>query len=82
MPYFLMLFLCGIPLLLMEVTVGQYTRRGPIAAMGKICPLFKGKCGSERENECVPIFIDSRSWGGSDDGSMKIPVVTMWSNTV
>uniref|UniRef100_A0A0P4W1Q3 Transporter n=1 Tax=Scylla olivacea TaxID=85551 RepID=A0A0P4W1Q3_SCYOL len=42
LPYFLMLFLCGIPLLLMEVTVGQYTRRGPIAAMGKICPLFKG----------------------------------------
>lgn len=41
-PYFLMLFVCGIPLLLMEVTVGQYTRRGPIAAMGKICPLFKG----------------------------------------
>lgn len=41
-PYFLMLFLCGIPLLLMELAVGQYTHRGPIAAMEKICPLFKG----------------------------------------
>lgn len=41
-PYFLMLFVCGIPLLLMELAVGQYTRRGPIAAMEKICPLFKG----------------------------------------
>lgn len=41
-PYFLMLFLCGIPLLLMELTLGQYTRRGPIGALEKICPLFKG----------------------------------------
>ncbi|KAK8736394.1 hypothetical protein OTU49_004974 [Cherax quadricarinatus] len=41
-PYFLMMFLCGIPLLLMELTVGQYTRRGPIAALEKICPIFKG----------------------------------------
>ncbi|KAK4299465.1 hypothetical protein Pmani_028250 [Petrolisthes manimaculis] len=41
-PYFLMLFLCGIPALLMELAVGQYTRRGPIAALGKICPLLKG----------------------------------------
>lgn len=42
LPYFVMLFACGIPLLLMELTVGQYTRRGPIAALGKLCPLFKG----------------------------------------
>nr|XP_045582340.1 sodium- and chloride-dependent GABA transporter ine-like isoform X2 [Procambarus clarkii] len=41
-PYFIMLFICGIPLLLMELTVGQYTRRGPVAALEKICPLFKG----------------------------------------
>ncbi|XP_066964111.1 uncharacterized protein [Macrobrachium rosenbergii] len=41
-PYFLMLFLCGIPLLLMELAVGQYTRRGPIGALEKLCPIFKG----------------------------------------
>lgn len=41
-PYLIMLFLCGIPLLLMELAIGQYTRRGPIGAMAKICPLFKG----------------------------------------
>merc|ERR1712156_350490 len=37
-----MLVLCGIPLLLMELSVGQYTRRGPIAALGKMCPILQG----------------------------------------
>ncbi|RXN30007.1 sodium- and chloride-dependent GABA transporter ine-like isoform X1 [Labeo rohita] len=41
-PYLIMLFLCGIPLLFMEFTVGQYTRLGPVHAVAKICPLFKG----------------------------------------
>ena len=41
-PYFTMLLVCGIPLLYMELAVGQYTRLGPIEAMGKISPFFKG----------------------------------------
>eukprot|EP00088_Acartia_fossae_P008707 TRINITY_DN14178_c0_g1_i3.p1 TRINITY_DN14178_c0_g1~~TRINITY_DN14178_c0_g1_i3.p1 ORF type:complete len:613 (-),score=105.30 TRINITY_DN14178_c0_g1_i3:264-2102(-) len=41
-PYVIMLFMCGIPLLFMELAVGQYTRRGPIGALGKLCPLLKG----------------------------------------
>ena len=41
-PYMIMLVLCGIPLLYMELAVGQYTRRGPIGALGKLCPLLKG----------------------------------------
>lgn len=41
-PYFIMMFLCGIPLLLMEFAVGQYTRLGSVHALAKICPLFKG----------------------------------------
>ncbi|XP_066300203.1 sodium- and chloride-dependent GABA transporter 1-like isoform X2 [Branchiostoma lanceolatum] len=41
-PYFIMLFLCGIPLLYMELAVGQYTQQGPVGALGKICPLLKG----------------------------------------
>nr|XP_027223828.1 sodium- and chloride-dependent GABA transporter ine-like [Penaeus vannamei] len=41
-PYFTMLFVCGIPLLLMELTVGQFTRRGPVGALAKLCPLLKG----------------------------------------
>lgn len=27
---------------MLELSVGQYTRRGPIAALGKICPLLQG----------------------------------------
>ncbi|KAL4660615.1 sodium- and chloride-dependent GABA transporter ine-like [Arapaima gigas] len=41
-PYLLMLVVLGIPLLYMELAVGQYVRRGPVHAMAKLCPLLKG----------------------------------------
>ncbi|XP_055385962.1 sodium- and chloride-dependent GABA transporter ine isoform X3 [Condylostylus longicornis] len=41
-PYFIILIICSTPMLYMELAVGQYTGRGPIAALGQICPLFKG----------------------------------------
>ncbi|XP_054905309.1 sodium- and chloride-dependent GABA transporter ine [Poeciliopsis prolifica] len=41
-PYLVMVFLCGIPLLFMEFAVGQFTRLGPVHAFAKICPLSKG----------------------------------------
>ncbi|XP_076452847.1 sodium- and chloride-dependent GABA transporter ine-like isoform X2 [Babylonia areolata] len=41
-PFFIMLVLCGVPLAYMEMAVGQFTRRGPIGALGKLCPFFKG----------------------------------------
>lgn len=41
-PYVIMLIFCGIPLLYMELSMGQYTRRGPIGALGKMCPILKG----------------------------------------
>ena len=36
------LYFCRIPLLFMELAVGQYTRRGPIGALDKLCPILKG----------------------------------------
>ena len=47
-PYFIMLVLCGIPLLLMELSMGQYTRRGPIGALGKMAPILQGEMYSDR----------------------------------
>lgn len=41
-PYLIMVLLCGIPLLFMEFTLGQYTHLGPVHAFAKICPLLKG----------------------------------------
>uniref|UniRef100_A0A7N8WHX5 Transporter n=1 Tax=Mastacembelus armatus TaxID=205130 RepID=A0A7N8WHX5_9TELE len=41
-PYLLMLVVLGIPLLYMELTVGQYMRRGPVHALANVCPLLKG----------------------------------------
>ncbi|XP_068456191.1 sodium- and chloride-dependent GABA transporter ine [Clinocottus analis] len=41
-PYLLMLVVLGFPLLYMELTVGQYTRRGPVHALASVCPLLKG----------------------------------------
>lgn len=40
-----MLVLLGVPLLYMELTVGQYTRRGPVHALATVCPLLKGTQG-------------------------------------
>ncbi|KAJ8310018.1 hypothetical protein KUTeg_011883 [Tegillarca granosa] len=40
--YLIMWTLCGVPLLYMELAIGQYTRLVPIGAIGKICPLLKG----------------------------------------
>ncbi|XP_060775573.1 sodium- and chloride-dependent GABA transporter 2-like isoform X11 [Neoarius graeffei] len=41
-PYFIFLFVCGIPLFLMEISLGQYTSQGGITCWRKICPLFEG----------------------------------------
>ncbi|XP_035288524.1 sodium- and chloride-dependent GABA transporter ine [Anguilla anguilla] len=41
-PYLLMLVVLGIPLVHMELALGQYLRRGPIQALAKACPLLKG----------------------------------------
>ncbi|XP_061105390.1 sodium- and chloride-dependent GABA transporter ine-like [Conger conger] len=41
-PYLLMLLVLGIPLLHMELSLGQYLRRGPVQALAKACPLLKG----------------------------------------
>ncbi|XP_037820028.1 sodium- and chloride-dependent GABA transporter ine isoform X2 [Lucilia sericata] len=41
-PYCIILIICSIPLLFMELSIGQYTGRGPIGALGQLCPLFKG----------------------------------------
>ncbi|XP_046805027.1 sodium- and chloride-dependent GABA transporter ine [Lucilia cuprina] len=40
-PYCIILIICSIPLLFMELSIGQYTGRGPIGALGQLCPLFK-----------------------------------------
>ena len=42
-PFFIMLILCGVPLLYMEMAVGQFTQQGPIGALAKLCPILKGK---------------------------------------
>ncbi|XP_029005744.1 solute carrier family 6 member 22, tandem duplicate 1 isoform X2 [Betta splendens] len=41
-PYVLFLFTCGIPLFLLETSLGQYTQQGSITCWRKICPLFEG----------------------------------------
>ncbi|KAL2090961.1 hypothetical protein ACEWY4_013224 [Coilia grayii] len=41
-PYVLFLFTCGIPLFLLETSLGQYTSQGSITCWRKICPLFEG----------------------------------------
>ncbi|XP_055375637.1 sodium- and chloride-dependent glycine transporter 1-like [Condylostylus longicornis] len=40
-PYLLMLFICGVPLFLMEIIIGQFSSTG-VLGMFRMCPLFKG----------------------------------------
>ena len=41
-PYIIMLLVCGMPLFLMELALGQYFRLGPISTWNLACPLGKG----------------------------------------
>ncbi|KAM6893832.1 sodium- and chloride-dependent GABA transporter 2-like [Xenentodon cancila] len=41
-PYLLFLVLCGIPLFLLETSLGQFTSLGGVSAWRTICPLFGG----------------------------------------
>lgn len=44
-PYLIFLFACGIPVFLLETSLGQYTSEGGITCWRKICPLFEGNVG-------------------------------------
>lgn len=41
-PYFLMVFVIGLPIFFAELVIGQYSGLGPIKAYSFIAPLFKG----------------------------------------
>jgi len=41
-PYFFSMFVCGIPLFFLEVSVGQYVGKGGMSVVGQLAPIFKG----------------------------------------
>lgn len=41
-PFFTMLFVIGIPLFFLEISIGQFSGLSPIHTFEKMCPLFKG----------------------------------------
>ena len=41
-PYFIAMLTCGIPLFLLEVSVGQYLGVGGMSVVGQLCPILKG----------------------------------------
>ncbi|XP_070829692.1 sodium- and chloride-dependent GABA transporter 2-like [Chaetodon trifascialis] len=53
-PYFFILFTCGIPLFFLEVSLGQLTGQGGITCWRKICPLFEGLGYS---NETIMLYM-------------------------
>ncbi|KAM6932895.1 sodium- and chloride-dependent GABA transporter 2-like [Xenentodon cancila] len=41
-PYLVFAIICGVPLFLLETTIGQYTQEGAITCWRKLCPLAEG----------------------------------------
>ncbi|XP_078022930.1 sodium- and chloride-dependent GABA transporter 2-like [Epinephelus lanceolatus] len=41
-PYLVFVVTCGVPLFLLETTIGQYTQQGAITIWRKLCPLAEG----------------------------------------
>lgn len=42
-PYLVFVVTCGVPLFLLETTVGQFTQEGSITCWRKLCPLAEGR---------------------------------------
>ena len=43
-PYFIILFLLGMPCFLLELVVGQFSSMSPIVGYKNFAPAFKGEC--------------------------------------
>ena len=41
--YFISMLFCGIPVFLLEVSIGQYLGAGGMTTIAQICPILKGK---------------------------------------
>lgn len=53
-PYFLMLLLVGLPLFLMELSLGQYGAAGPITVW-KCCPILQGRPSTKGASPHTPL---------------------------
>lgn len=42
-PFVLMLLLLGLPLMFLELALGQYAALGPSVVFDRLCPLFHGE---------------------------------------
>ncbi|KAI3374653.1 hypothetical protein L3Q82_021224, partial [Scortum barcoo] len=62
-PYVLLAVVCGIPLFLLETSVGQYTQEGFITSWRKMCPLAQGiGFGQVTISLCYFIYILIEAW--------------------
>uniref|UniRef100_A0A8P4GE11 Transporter n=1 Tax=Dicentrarchus labrax TaxID=13489 RepID=A0A8P4GE11_DICLA len=62
-PYGLLAVVCGIPLFLLEASVGQYTQEGFITSWRKMCPLMQGiGYGQLMITLCFFIYILIEVW--------------------
>uniref|UniRef100_A0A4W6CA21 Transporter n=1 Tax=Lates calcarifer TaxID=8187 RepID=A0A4W6CA21_LATCA len=62
-PYGLLAVVCGIPLFLLETSMGQYTQEGFITSWRKLCPLAQGiGFGELTISLCFFIYILIEAW--------------------
>ncbi|XP_052354949.1 sodium- and chloride-dependent GABA transporter 2-like isoform X5 [Oncorhynchus keta] len=73
-PYLLFLVLCGVPLFLMETSLGQYTSLGGVSAWRSICPLFG--------DTCVLFDCQNLTSGTGLPENATSPVIEFWEREV
>ena len=71
--YFISMIFCGIPVFLLEVSIGQYLGAGGMTTIAQICPMLKGTY--VQFPKCKQSFTNVKSFNSGPDWGFKISIL-------